>query len=209
MDTPLTTEDKKLIRLATAWADLFSAKKAYLLYDQCSHKEMTYHLLLSLVTCYGRPFLRQDGIGPVTDTDEYRRFPDFNNDEMNDRHYYFMALRNMFYAHTTLNGVRLKLIPPNVQNPDRTSCRDVWDFNLAVRTFHSQEYKVHVRSAYPIIPELMTRLETDIEPLVQSVAKRYTNTTTPFEIDTGAKEFDLNQVMAKMKKQVQDRQQKI
>jgi len=207
MDTPLTTEDKNLIRLATAWADLFSAKEAFLLYDQCPHEEMNYHLLLSLVTCYGRPFLRRDGIGPVTDTDEYRSFPDFPNDGMNDRHYYFMALRNMFYAHTTLDGVRLKLIPPNVQNPDKPICRDVWDFNLGVRTFHSQDYKVHVRSAYPVIPELMARLEKDIGEIVPSVAKRYTDATTPFEVDTGAEEFDLKQVMAEMKKRDQDRQQ--
>ena len=189
MDNSLTMQDKKLIRLATTWADLSSAKNAFLAYDACPDEELNYHLLLSLVTCYGRPFLRRDGIGPLTD--EYRFFPDFDDDTMNDRHYYFMALRNLFYAHTTLNGVRLKLIPPNVPNPDKPLLRAVWDFNLGVRTFNSHEYKVHVRSAYPVIPELMSRLEGDIAQTVPTVAMRYTGVTTPFEMDTGAQNFTL------------------
>lgn len=208
METALGTADKKLIRLATAWADLSSAKNAFLLYVQCPDEEMNYHLLLSLVTCYGRPFLRRDGIGPVTDTAQYHFFPDFPNDEMNDHHYYFMALRNIFYAHTTLDGFRLKLIPPNVQYSDKPFRRDVWNFELGVRMFHSQNYKVHVRAAYPVIPEIMTRLEKDIREILQTVVTRYTDATTPFEIDTGAETFDLKQVMTELKKQDRDRQQK-
>lgn len=205
MDNLLTKAEKKLIRLATAWADMFSAKKAYLLYDACPDEELNYHLLLSLVTCYGRPFLRRDGIGLLTD--EYRCFPNFPDEAMNDRHYYFMALRNLFYAHTTLKGVRLKLIPPNVPNPDKPVLRDVWDFNLGVRTFNSEEYKVHVRSAYPVIPELMTKLEQDIALSVPTVASRYADASAAFEIDTGAQTFDLWQFMGELKKRDRDRQQ--
>jgi hypothetical protein len=203
-DTCLTREDEKLIRLATAWADFLSAKKAFLLYDACPDEEMNYHLLLSLVTCYGRPFLRRDGIGPLTD--EYKQFPDFSDEGMNDRHYYFVALRHVFYAHTTLDGVRLKLVPPNVPNPDKPVCRNKWDFNLGVRTFAAHEYKVHIRATYPIIPELMTRLEKDIALIVPTVAKKYTGALTPFEIDTGAQTFDLKEAMAEMKKRDRSRQ---
>jgi hypothetical protein len=113
----------------------------------------------------------------------------------------------LFYAHTTLDGVRLKLIPPNVPNPDKPIQRDRWDFNIGVRTFHSNAYKIHVRSAYTLIPALMKRLEEDIAPAIPTVAQQYAQTSAPFELNTGAEHFDLKQCMAELKKRDRSRQQ--
>lgn len=204
MNSTLDKADKRIIRLATAWTDMSSAASAFSHYESCLDDDLNYHLLLSLVTCYGRPFLRRDGIGTLGD--EYRLFPDFVDDELNDRHYYFMALRNQFFAHTTLHGVRLKLIPPNVPNPDKPLVRDSWDFNLGLRTFNHGEYKVHVKWAYPVIPALMTRLQQDIRHALQSVAQKYPNESGPFELATKAEHFDMMQCMVELKKRDKERQ---
>jgi hypothetical protein len=115
----MNKKEKRLLRLTNAWADLFYAEQAYRMICTCPIEDMNYHFLLSMVTCYCRTFTENSGLGDLWD--EYEDYPDFDDAEMNARHDCMMDLRNKFFAHSSTEGIKIEIIPPNIANPPKTN----------------------------------------------------------------------------------------
>ena len=184
MRLKLTKHEKRLIRLTNGWADLLYAKQAYQLFMTSPSEGHSYHFLLSMVICYFRPFTQNDGLGRLID--DYRDYPDFADGEMNRRHVCLNELRNNFFAHSSILGIKLELIPPNVPNPKKHQASTVWDFNIGKRLFSWDHYRPLVEWAFPVIPAFMERLEADIQTLLQKMGPKYKITDKAFPLDTGA-----------------------
>lgn len=182
--------ETKLLRLANACGDLFQAMDAYNLYSKSKREDLNYHFILSLVACYSRPFTENKGIGSLLS--DYPRFPDSTDEEMNQRHWYLIALRNQFFAHSSIVGIRTVLIPPSTYNPFTHAISTKWEIQLGKRNFSYEEYRKNIDWAYPIMPVLIDRIQNDIKLLLPKIGLKYRQATVPFDIDSRGEAFDLS-----------------
>src|SRR5882672_5261871 len=92
------SSQKRLLRMMSARADLTYSTDAFHRLMATEDDEGRYHLFLSMVLAYCRPFTENDGIGSLRC--EYPNFPDFPDVEMNRRHKRMVDLRNRFLGHS-------------------------------------------------------------------------------------------------------------
>lgn len=199
----LDNSEKRLVRMANAYGDMHLADQAYKQYCQCSNEGINYCLLLAMVTCYCRPFTMNEGLGGLYS--DYATFPDFSDNKLNEGHFFFIALRNQFFAHSSIAGIKIQLVPPSVMNPETQVSLDRWDVNLAKRFFHHSEYRMYIVNAYPVIPALIKKLQNDIYQIAPSIGALYKDMKVPFELDTGAENFDLKREMEILRKKAASR----
>jgi len=102
----LDNSEKRLVRMANAYGDMHLADQAYKQYCQCSNEGINYCLLLAMVTCYCRPFTMNEGLGGLYS--DYATFPDFSDNKLNEGHFFFIALRNQFFAHSSIAGIKIQ-----------------------------------------------------------------------------------------------------
>jgi hypothetical protein len=94
-------------------------------------------------------------------------------------------LRNKFLAHSSAEGTRVMVVPPNVLNPITGLTRDVYDHNIGKRRFLQPEFASWlIAVAY----ELKGRLEQDIQALMTTELSGAPTDQT-FELTTGYESF--------------------
>ena len=183
----LTKQERTFLRLASARADVYYARQAYTMIQQCPSKEVMLHLFTSMVTSYCRPFTENYGLGSLFI--EYPDYPDFEDPMMNLRHSRMMDVRNKFLSHSSVEGTRLLVIPPNVINPMNERARSTWDYNIAKRHFVQPKQRPFIDWLAPLCDELGTRLDRDVDIALTALGNRKRIFDRTFEIDTGADAF--------------------
>jgi hypothetical protein len=81
---PENKQEKKLVRLISAFSDINESGEAADTLLGGAPEELLQHLFLSFVASYARPFTENRGIGRILT--DYPAFPDFADQEMNARH---------------------------------------------------------------------------------------------------------------------------
>jgi len=183
MNTP-TKQQKKLVRLISAFSDMCGSVEAANLLLKGVPEELHGHLFLSMVVCYGRPFTENYGVGRIQC--DYPNYPDSADAEMRDRHARLLDLRNKFLAHSSAEGTRVQIVPPGVANPIGKAVQANFTFNMGKRTFGETYFVEWLRVA----PETFKkRLYLDIEQLLQNTFSAQSGLTAPFELSTGHEDF--------------------
>jgi len=146
--------------------------------------ELNQHLFASMVVSYGRPFTENYGVGCIQG--DYPAYPDFGDSEMTVRHQRLLDLRHKFIAHSSAEGTRVLIIPPNVENPLGISPTSSFDFNIGKRIFPDQRYVEWLRVAPAA---LKIRLHTDISQLLSETFGTDSALRASFELPTGHENF--------------------
>jgi len=110
-----TKDEKKLIRLISAYADIKNSIRAGESLIEGVPEDFFEDIFLSFVMSYWRPFTENQGVGCIVC--DYPNYPTFGDSEMSVRHSRMMDLRNKFLAHSSAEGTRIFVIPPNVLPP--------------------------------------------------------------------------------------------
>src|SRR4029077_7353679 len=136
---PATTKkQKKLVRLISALSDMDESVQAANLMRGAP--DLLYsHLFTSMVVAYGRPFTKNYGVGRIQG--DYPAYPKDSDDaDMPLRHSRLLDLRNKFLAHSSAEGTRVQIIPPEVANPLGAPPKPAFDFNIGKREFRDIRY---------------------------------------------------------------------
>lgn len=177
-------QQTKLVRMISACADMHRSIEAADLILAGVSAEVYPHLFLSMVVAYGRPFFENEGVGPIRC--DYPDYPDFDDPDMCVRHHRLIDLRNKFLAHSSAEGTRVFIVPPNVRNPvDRTSQRH-FDFMIGKRMFGEPALVPWLRAVPVAFKE---RLHADIRNLLSEVFGRDQGLDQIFELPTGHENF--------------------
>src|SRR5882724_4813256 len=116
MPTPIpASSQKRLLRLISGLTDMNYSADAYHRFMAADDADQRHHLFLSMVVAYCRPFTENHGIGSLKC--EYPTFPDFADEEMNERHRKMLDLRNRFLGHSSIEGIRVWLLAPGALHP--------------------------------------------------------------------------------------------
>jgi len=178
---------KQFLRFASARTDIYYARQAYQLIQQCPFEEITLHLFTSMVVSYCRPFTENTGIGNLTV--EFPEYPDYEDPMMNLRHSRMMDVRNKFLSHSSVEGTGLLLIPPGITNPLNQLKRKDWDYNIGKRQFVQPSQRAFIDWIAPICDALGKRLDRKVHELLPLIGEQHQITDRAFEIDTGANSF--------------------
>jgi hypothetical protein len=183
----LTSIEKKFLRIASARADVYYARQAYQLIQQCVFEEIALHLFTSMVVSYCRPFTENEGVGNLTV--EFPGYPDYADPMMNLRHSRMMDVRHKFLSHSSVEGTRLLVIPPDVLNPLNQTVRSDWDYNIGRRQFVQLSQRPFIDWLAPVCDALAKRLDQRVHELLPLIGRAHGVTNETFEIDTGAESF--------------------
>ena len=152
-----------------------------------SEDEIRYHLFLSMVVSYARPFTQSEGIGSLLC--EYPEFPDFPDAEMNRRHVRMIQLRHTFFSHSSVEGTKAWLLAPHALNPATQNTSTNYDYAVAKLHFLHPEY---VTWLYAVVEALSQRLDSDIPVVLREVGGSYLSDAEIYELDTGKAPFEWN-----------------
>jgi hypothetical protein len=142
--------------------------------------EGRYHLFLSMVLAYCRPFTKNDGIGSLRC--EYPSFPDFPDAEMNERHKRMWDLRNRFLGHSSVEGTRVWLLAPKAKHPATGAI--VTEFCYAPEKLHFMEPRF-VTWLHDVVRALLTRLDADIPAVCKEIGSHYLKDGEFYVLDSG------------------------
>ena len=182
--TTLSKEEKKIVRLISAFSDMSDAVKAAKLLMGGVTEDLYAHLLLSMVVAYGRPFTENRGAGHIQC--DYPNYPDFGDADMPDRHKRLLDLRNKFLAHSSAEGTRVEIIPAGVTNPRGGRVQSSFEFNMGKRTFPDIRFVEWLMNA-PV--SFGIRLHSDIQLFLQKTFQGRADLTAAFELRTGHEGF--------------------
>ena len=175
-------QQKKLVRLISAFSDMNDSVCAAKLLLNGVHDEIYSHIFLSMVVAYARPFFKNYGVGRIQC--DYPNYPeDCSDTEMLQRHSRLLDLRNKFLAHSSAEGTRIEIIPPGIAYPPGTSPRPKFDFNMGKRIF-SDLRCVEWLCVAPVT--FGKRLHSDI---VTQLGKTFSDRTAVFDLPTGYENF--------------------
>lgn len=175
-------KDTKLLRLASARLDIKHALDAYsILQNLDSRSPGFYHVALSMVVCYARPFFENSGAGSLFV--EYPNFPDFLDEQLNVRHRRLIDLRNKFMSHSSCEGRKLMILPPGSTDPSTHTLIDRLDHVVGEREFPDIRFFDWLKD---VVVELKGRLDKDTRTRLQEIAGHL---ASPEEMDTGYDKF--------------------
>jgi hypothetical protein len=181
MEIPKANQ-KRLIRLISAATDMGFVSSAFGRFIGSSDEDERHHLLVSMVLAYSRPFTKNLGIGSLRS--EYPTFPDFSDDEMNQRHRKIIDIRNKFLAHSSIEGTKVWILTPGAVSPASGEKAVGYGYTVAKLTFTEPSY---VRWLYEVVPALSQRLNADIKALSEQVYSKLI--AQAILLDTGANPF--------------------
>ena len=149
-------------------------------------EDFRYHLFLSMVVSYCRPFTENYGIGSLLC--EYPDYPTGFSElpDMQERHQRMLKLRNTFLSHSSIQGTVAVVLAPHAVHPARQEPTDDYDYAVAKIHFLHPEYAPWFHA---LIEALAHRLDVDIPLVVREVAGAYLKDGEAFELDTGKPEF--------------------
>lgn len=136
-----------------------------------------------MVMSYGRPFTESNGIGRIQC--EYPGYPDFRDPEMNARHSRLVDIRHKFLAHSSAEGTKVMIVPPNIKNPVTQTTKSVFDHNVGKRAFLEPVFAAWL---VEVIQAFKARLDTDVATQIQTEFGSASHSAT-FEIETGWDKF--------------------
>src|SRR5208282_941145 len=128
-----TKDEKKLIRLISAYADIKNSIRAGESLIEGVPEDFFEDIFLSFVMSYWRPFTENQGVGCIVC--DYPNYPTFGDSEMSVRHSRMMDLRNKFLAHSSAEGTRFFVIPPNVLPPYGGTTAPYFRLDIGKRVF--------------------------------------------------------------------------
>ena len=177
----------RIVRLASARADLILAQEAFGFLQNTANDDARYHFFTSMVTAYCRPFPKNTGIRSLLI--EYPNYPDWPDKAMNLRHENMMDLRNRILAHSSIEGTKVRIVPKGAVNP-RVGKRIEFDwYDVAKRFFHGQQHQF-AEWLYEIIPALNGRVNDDVLKLLPEYLKTHPDKKEAFEITDTPDTFD-------------------
>jgi hypothetical protein len=130
--------------------------------------EGRYHLFVSMVLAYCRPFTENHGIGSLRC--EYPAFPDFPDAELNERHERMWALRNRFLGHSSIEGTRVWLLAPGAVHPATEV--PVCDYGYAVAKLHFMD-PGFATWLHDVVLAVLSRLDLDIAVVCKEIGSNY------------------------------------
>jgi len=178
---------KKLLRLVSARCDINAALEAYSHFVSHAGSPVAEHFFFAMVVAYGRPFTDNYKLGSIKC--DYPSYPDYAEDEMNQRHKRLIDIRNKFLAHSSVEGTRIIVIPPNVSNPVTGQSSQEFDHNIGKRLFLDPEYSEWLVS---VILAFQSRLDVDVRDQL-IVEYGGDSPSEIFELETGWTDFKWNQ----------------
>jgi hypothetical protein len=140
-----------------------------------------YHVALSMVVCYARPFTENFGAGSLLV--EYPNFPDFPDEQLNVRHRRLWDLRNKFMSHSSCEGRKLMILPPGSEDPSTHILVDCLDHVVGEREFPDIRFFDWLKD---VVFALKARLDEDVRTRLQEIAGHL---SAPDEMDTGYDSF--------------------
>jgi hypothetical protein len=174
----------RLLRLISARADLDYASEALALLREASSEAARYHLFVSMVMAYYRPFTESKGIGSLRC--EYPDFPDFDDEEMNMRHTRMHDIRNQFLGHSSIQGTHAVLLAPGSCDPSNGEVVASFHYAVAKRTFLRAPFMEWLAT---VIYALATRVAADLRAACAEIGSAYLSTGEIVELDTGHEDF--------------------
>jgi hypothetical protein len=174
----------RLLRLISARADLDYATEAYHLLQGISLAPLRYHVFVSLVLAYCRPFTESEGIGSLRC--EYPDYPDFEDTEMNARHQRMWDIRNKFLGHSSIHGTKALLLSPGARSPATGEIVTSYDYAVAKRHFLRPEF---IQWLAPVIDALADRISSDLKSACVEVGSTYLSSGEVFELDKTHEDF--------------------
>ena len=177
----------RLVRLISARADLDYATEACRLLLLVEHKPIRYHLFVSMVMAYNRPFTESEGIGSLRC--EYPDYPDYTDAEMNVRHQRMVDMRNKFLGHSSVHGTRAFLLAPGATDPSTGQVVGGYTYAVAKLHFLRREFILWLS---PLIDALAARLSTDLRAVCTEIGGTYLPSGETIELDRRHEDFTWN-----------------
>jgi hypothetical protein len=179
-------QQKKLLRLISARADMDYSLKAYQGLKFAASRQDQYDRFLSFVVSYCRPFTENEGLGNLlVEFPEYPR--ELNIDQGDVRHQRMMDLRHKFLSHSGIHGTKIVLLAPNALDPGVKRIVNKYSCNVARREF------LDIRFAdwlVEIVKSLAVKLDEMIQELLDDVGPRYLGSGEVRYLPTPADEFE-------------------
>ena len=160
------------------------ASEAFRLFQAASGPPADYHLFLSMVLCYCRPFTQSRGIGSILC--EYPDYPDYADAEMNARHQRMMDIRNRFLGHSSIEGMCVFLLAPQSRSPATGEISVDFHYAIAKRHFLYPRFAPWL---YAIVHAFNARLGSDIPIVAKEIGSNYLENGEIYAFDTGADQF--------------------
>jgi hypothetical protein len=174
----------RLLRLISARADLDYATEAYHLLQGVDLAPLRYHVFVSLVLAYCRPFTESEGIGSLRC--EYPDYPDFEDPEMNARHQRMWDIRNKFLGHSSIHGTQAFLLAPGARNPANGEIVTSHHYAVARRHFLRPEF---IQWLAPVIDALADRISSDLKAACVEIGSTYLSSEEIVELDKTHEDF--------------------
>ena len=176
-----------MLRLISARADLDYATEAYHLLQGIDLAPLRYHVFVSLVLAYCRPFTESQGIGSLRC--EYPDYPDFEDIEMNERHQRMWDIRNRFLGHSSIHGTKAFLLAPGAKSPANGEIVSSHHYAVAKRQFLRPEF---IQWLAPVIDALANRISSDLKAACVEIGSAYLSPGEIVELDKTHEDFTWN-----------------
>lgn len=182
--TSKTKDEKKLIRLISAYADIENSIRAGELLTSGCPEAIFEDAFCSFVVSYGRPFTENEGVGCILC--DYPNYPNFGDSEMPVRHSRMMDLRHKFLAHSSAEGTRIFVIPPNVLPPRGGAAAPHFRLDIGKRVFGDVRF---VKWLLDLPKGFYLQLQTDIKSQLKKTFGSRNELTQAIELATGHENF--------------------
>ena len=179
-----TKDEKKLIRFISAYADIKNSIRTGELLMSGAPDEIFEDIFLSFVLSYGRPFKESQGVGCIIC--DYPNYPTFGDSEMPVRHSRMIDLRDKFLAHSSAEGTRILVTPPNVSPPFGGAISPYYRLDIGKREFGDVRY---VEWLLELPKGFYFQLQTDITSQLQKMFGSGRGLIQAFELPTGHENF--------------------
>lgn len=181
----LSKIDKRVLRLLSARRDLEYTEEAMQFFLGTTSSELRYHLFVSMVVAYCRPFTENEGVGSLKI--EYPNYPDYSDQEMNIRHERMVSIRHQFLAHSSLAGT--KCVISSTLHPVEGSkiVEEHFDYSIARRDFTKERYVIWL---FDVCKALRLRVHNDLPKVLAENYSKGMGINTPITLNTDIDTFD-------------------
>ena len=178
-------QQKRLLRLISARADMEAASRSFDRYTSTSDPGEQDDYFLAMVVAYYRPFTENNGIGNLLV--EYPSFPDFPDEDLNLRHKRICDLRHRFMSHSSLEGTRVRLLGPGAISGYSGKPSPGYGFDTQRLIFSTRPD--FAKWLHELVVKLWERLRDDIQKLSDEVGSKHLKPGEIVPLDTGIDPF--------------------
>ena len=181
----LSKIDKRVLRLLSARRDLEYTEEAMQFFLGTTSGELRYHLFVSMVVAYCRPFTENEGVGSLKI--EYPNYPDYPDQEMNIRHERIISIRHQFLAHSSLQGTQCVI--SSILRPVANSSiiEEHFDYRVSRRDFTKESYVIWL---FDVCKALRFRIHNDLPRILAENYSKGRGIKKPIILNTSIDTFD-------------------